>query len=139
MATPPEEYEKMLDRALAALPKRIMKGERFEVPSVDVLIIGNQTFVNNFAEVCDTLRRKPEHVLKFLAKELATAASLRGLRAVFQGRFSEQTIHGLINRYVGDYVLCSICKRPDTKLQREKRFLFLVCEACGAKSSARPL
>ncbi|MEM3439613.1 MAG: hypothetical protein QXG32_01685 [Candidatus Bathyarchaeia archaeon] len=31
--------------------------------------------------------------------------------------------------------MCPICKMPDTKLLKEKRLTFLICEACGAKSS----
>ncbi|MEM2273205.1 MAG: hypothetical protein QXX56_03185, partial [Candidatus Bathyarchaeia archaeon] len=36
-----------------------------------------------------------------------------------------------------EFVNCPICKRPDTKIIKEKRFNFLVCEACGAKSPVR--
>jgi translation initiation factor 2 subunit 2 len=36
-------------------------------------------------------------------------------------------------------VICPICKRPDTKIVKERRFHFLICEACGAKSSIRPV
>jgi len=56
----------------------------------------------------------------------------------FQGRFSESTIKRLIEIYVNRFVICPICKRPDTKLSKEGKFLFLICEACGAKSSVLP-
>jgi len=56
-------------------------------------------------------------------------------RAIFKGRFGEDTFRKLIERYVKEYVICPVCKRPDTVLVKEKRLMFLVCEACGAKSS----
>jgi len=31
------------------------------------------------------------------------------------------------------------CKRPDTKLVKEKRLSFLVCNACGAKSAIKQI
>jgi translation initiation factor 2 subunit 2 len=37
------------------------------------------------------------------------------------------------------FVTCPVCKRPDTKIVKEKRLSFLVCNACGAKSSIKQL
>jgi translation initiation factor 2 subunit 2 len=37
------------------------------------------------------------------------------------------------------YVICPVCKRPDTRIVKEKRLSFLVCNACGAKSSIKQL
>ncbi|MCD6263176.1 translation initiation factor IF-2, partial [Candidatus Bathyarchaeota archaeon] len=37
--------------------------------------------------------------------------------------------------YTKRYVICPVCKRPDTRIVKEKRLAFLVCEACGARSS----
>ena len=42
-------------------------------------------------------------------------------------------------RYLEGYVVCPVCKRPDTKIVKEKRLSFLVCNACGAKSSIKQL
>ena len=66
---------------------------------------------------------------------MATAASMDGGRAIFQGKFNENSIAQLLNVYCNKYVVCQICKRPDTNVKKEGRFLFLICEACGAKSS----
>lgn len=130
------EYQKLLDRALEKIPKKTSSGERFEMPQANVRRIGSRTIVYNFNDVCSRLNRDPKHVLKYLSKEMATAGSLDGARAIFQGKFAEKSIMGLINTYSTRYVICPICKRPDTKLERKARFLFIVCEACGARSSA---
>ena len=81
------------------------------------------------------LNRDPQHVLKFLTKELATAANVDGGRVVFQGVFGPDSLNRLIKIYVEKYVICPICGRPDTKISKQDRFLFLECEACGARSS----
>jgi len=89
----------------------------------------------NFSDVVDRLNRDPHHVLKYLAKEMATAGSYESGRGYFQGRFSRETINRLISVYSNRFVICPVCHRPDTRVVREGRLSFLVCEACGARSS----
>jgi translation initiation factor 2 subunit 2 len=132
-------YDKLLDRAYAQLPARTSTGERFEIPRIVGIRIGTRTIVQNFGEIADRLNRDPQHILKFLSKEMATAATYEGTRAIFQGKFNEAPIARLLEIYTQRFVICPICKRPDTKLEREDRFLFLRCEACGARSSVLPM
>jgi len=99
--------------------------------------IGSKTIFRNFVEYPSLLRRDPNRFLMFLAKELATAASLDGDRAIFIGKKDPQSFGVLINRYLKEFVTCPVCGSPDTHPVREKRLNFLVCEACGAKSSVR--
>ncbi|MEM2321139.1 MAG: translation initiation factor IF-2 subunit beta [Candidatus Bathyarchaeia archaeon] len=130
-------YEKMLEEAYKRLPSEVFKRERLEVPRATCMTLGSRTFLENFKEICDVLNRNPNHVLRYLLKEMATSGSIEGPRAVFHGRFDCETIDKLIRRYTEEFVNCPICKRPDTKIIKEKRFNFLVCEACGAKSPVR--
>ncbi|MBO0888386.1 translation initiation factor IF-2 subunit beta, partial [Candidatus Bathyarchaeota archaeon] len=109
--------------------------ERFEVPLAQVQVIGARTIVVNFSDVVDRLNRDPHHVLKYLAKEMATAGSFEGGRGYFQGKFSRETINRLIGVYSNRFVICPVCHRPDTRIVRGGRLSFLVCEACGARSS----
>jgi translation initiation factor 2 subunit 2 len=77
--------------------------------------------------------------MRYMAKELATAGSLEGDQSVFQGKFNGVLIDRIVDDYIKEYVTCPVCSSPDTKLIREERFRFLVCEACGAKSSVRAI
>ncbi|RLG97486.1 translation initiation factor IF-2 subunit beta [Candidatus Bathyarchaeota archaeon] len=133
------DYIEMLKRARKQLPTEVFKHKRFEVPRPVVTIVGSRTILQNFSEICNYINRDPQHLLKFLSREMATSGVIEGTRAVFQGRFEEYTIRHLIDRYIKEYVICPICKRPDTRIVKEKRFYFLVCEACGARSSLRPV
>ncbi|TMI26698.1 translation initiation factor IF-2 subunit beta [Candidatus Bathyarchaeota archaeon] len=105
------------------------------MPKAIVSVIGARTIVNNFADVADRLNRDPHHVLKYLAKEMATAGSFESGKGYFQGKFSRETINRLVEAYTNRFVICPVCKRPDTKVERKERLSFLVCEACGARSS----
>ncbi len=130
-----QSYEALLDRALSGITKKGTSGERFELPVAQVQVIGARTIVVNFADVVDRLNRDPHHVLKYLAKEMATAGSYEGGRGYFQGKFSRETINRLVGVYSNRFVICPVCHRPDTRVERKERLSFLVCEACGARSS----
>ena len=129
------DYNKLLERAYENLPKTVGTGERFEIPKVVGIRMGRRTIIQNFGDISSRFNRDPGHLLKFLSRELATAASLDGARAIFQGRFDVETVTRLLNIYTQRYVICPICNRPDTKMEKEGRYLFLRCEACGARSS----
>ncbi len=133
-----EDYAKLLDKAYSNLPKTVGTGERFEIPKVVGIRMGRRTIVQNFGDISSALNRDPHHLLKFLSRELATAASLDGSRAIFQGKFDVGTVTRLLTIYAQRFVICPICNRPDKKMEKEGRYLFLRCEACGARSSVLP-
>jgi len=133
-----EDYAKLLDKAYSNLPKTVGTGERFEIPKVVGIRMGRRTIVQNFGDISGVLNRDPHHLLKFLSREMATAASLDGSRAIFQGKFDVGTVTRLLTIYAQRFVICPICNRPDTKMEKEERYLFLRCEACGARSSVLP-
>ncbi|MEM3550066.1 MAG: translation initiation factor IF-2 subunit beta [Candidatus Bathyarchaeia archaeon] len=131
------DYESLLRRARSQIPEIASKRERLEIPKLQYVVVGMRTIIHNFKEVAEVLNRDPQHLLKYLTGELATAATLQESRIIFQGKFPAETLERLLQRYMETFVTCPICKRPDTKIVKEKRLSFLVCEACGAKSSVR--
>lgn len=133
------KYDELLERARDQVPEGTAKKERLELPRLFVSIIGMRTTISNFKEVADTLNRDPQHILKFLTREMATAATYHDGRAIFQGKFRRDTFEHLIGRYMEGFLICPVCKRPDTNIIKEKRLTFLLCNACGAKSSIKQL
>jgi len=133
------DYEELLKRVRSQIPETASKRERLELPPLRLSIIGMRTIITNFKEVADVLDRDPQHLLKFLTREMATAATFHESRAIFQGKFRRDTFQRLLQRYMESFVVCPVCKRPDTKIVKEKRLSFLVCNACGARSSIKQL
>ena len=131
------DYQKLLDKALAQLPQKGERKDRFEAPLAESIVSGNRTVLTNLREICEHINRDRNHLLKCLAGELATSATISGNQAVFQGRFDNRTINSLVQRYIQDYVICPVCHQPDTKIVRKDRFSLLHCEACGATSPIR--
>ncbi len=133
------EYKELLDRLYAQLPKRRTHTSRFTPPRVDILNFGNQTVIENFTGFCNALNRNLKFVMKFVLKELGTMGMMKGNNLVLQGDFPPEIIQDVLKTFIKDYVICPVCKRPDTRIVREKRFYFMICDACGAKSSVRAL
>ncbi len=133
------DYDKLLDRAIEQLPPEVFETKRFSVPKAYSVIQGNRTFIQNFREIADALNRDPQHLLKFLLRELGTAGNLEGGRAIMQGKFTHYLINERLDEYVQKFVMCHECDRPDTKIIREDRIFLLKCSACGAKAPLKTL
>ena len=133
------DYSELLDRAIDQLPKKVLETKRFQVPKAYSMIQGNRTIIQNFSEIADALNRDPQHILKFLLRELGTAGNLEGSRAIMQGKFTHYLINERIDDYINRFIMCHECNRPDTRIIREDRIFILKCEACGAKAPLKSL
>lgn len=132
------DYEKLLKRIEGGLSDdKKQNTARLELPPVDIMWEGQKTFLRNFAEFPKILRRDPDKVLQYLAKEFAVPAEKIGEKAMFTGKRDPEDFTRLLQIYLKDYVECPTCKSPDTKVQKENRISFLICEACGAKSTLK--
>ncbi|MDK2833813.1 MAG: translation initiation factor 2 subunit 2 [Methanolobus sp.] len=127
-----KDYEALLDRAIDNLPDKETTDTRFVIPEPRIMMEGKTTILDNFLNIADVLNREPDHVMKYLTREMGTAGKIEGMRAIFQGRFSKDQIQSNINAYVEEFVMCSECSRPDTQLTKMERVLVLKCSACGA-------
>ena len=132
------DYEKLLKRIEKNLSKATQANDvRFELPPVDVMWEGQRTFFRNFAEYPKIMRRDPDKLLQYLSKEFAVPAERIGDSAMFIGRRDPDDFTRLLKIYVNEYIMCPTCKSPDTRTEKEKRISFLICEACGAKSTIK--
>ena len=128
-----QSYEALLERARAKLPPVRAGGERFQVPDPDVMTDGKNTVIRNFQEITGVLRREPDHVIGYLAKEFGCPGVLDLPRGVLKSRLTKDQLLQRIKEYTQKYVICSECKRPDTHLSKDGRLTLLICEACGAQ------
>jgi len=131
-------YEKLLKRIDGERSKNSAEiDSRFELPPVDVMWEGQRTYLRNFSDFPKILRRDSTKLLQYLSKEFAVPAERIGDSAMFVGRRDPDDFTRLLKIYVNDYIMCPTCKSPDTRTEKEKRISFLICEACGAKSTIK--
>jgi translation initiation factor 2 subunit 2 len=132
------DYEALLNRLQDKLGNTARKvRSRLEIPAPQIIWVGKNTIFRNFMEFPKALRRDPEKFLLYLNKELASAGYIAGERVIFLGRKTPSSFQALIDRYVKDYIQCPVCGSPDTHTEKNKKVAFLICEACGAKSSIK--
>lgn len=134
-----ETYEEMLEEALQKVKPIESRAfaDRFEVPKAQVIGEGKKTIVNNFRQIASYIRRNPEHLLKYILRELATPGVLKGDRLIMQKRAAGDMIDNKIKSYTEEFVICRECKKPDTEFVKQDGYLFVHCLACGAKHSVR--
>jgi translation initiation factor 2 subunit 2 len=132
-----DSYESLLKKAYSSITDAGGSSERFVVPEAKAYVEGKTTVLENFAEISDKVRRDRDHVMKYLLGELGTSGKIDGNRAIFNGKFETSLLKTIIKNYVDDYVICSECGRPDTRLVKDDRILLLRCDACGGHRPVR--
>jgi len=130
------DYDDQLDRALEETPDIEGTSDRFDVPDPEVRQEGNASVYENFQDTTKRLGRDEDHVMQFLQSEIGTSGHIdESGRARLTGEFSERRVRDALDAYVEEFVRCSECGLPDTKLEKQQGALILRCEACGAISS----
>lgn len=133
------DYESLLKSAMEKMPKKEGAGKRFKVPEVIVEAQGSRTAIKNFSEIASSLRREPAQIARFIAKELAAPGSVQNGSLVLQVKVSREVLQKKLEDYIKNFVYCRVCGEPDTKIEKEDRITFIRCEACGARSAAKPV
>ncbi len=126
------EYEASLDRALEAVPDIGSGGDRLSVPDAVAQPDGAFTRFTNLQAVAEALSRDAEHLHRFVQRALATSGQFVDGVGRYNGEFSAREFEAAIDDYTEEYVRCSECGLPDTRLVQENRNTMLRCDACGA-------
>lgn len=126
------DYSASLDRAMDEVPDIKGSSERLSIPDAHAQKDGAFTRLTNLGEIADTLNREAEHLHRFIQRELGTSGKFDNGRGRYNGNFSGEDLDTAISSYVEEYVRCSECGLPDTRLVREDRTPMLRCDACGA-------
>lgn len=127
------EYDSALTRAYDALPERPGDaGSRLTIPDPAGETDGSFTRLTNVGDIADALSRDPEHLHRAIQREFGTSGQFDGDRARYSGSFTVDDFEAAVEDYVEEYVTCSECGLPDTRLVREDGVEMLRCDACGA-------
>lgn len=126
------DYESSLDRAMENVPDIATSDERLDLPDPAAQRDGAFTRLTNLGEIADELSREPDHIHRFIQRDLGTSGKLADGRGRYSGNFDADAFGAAVDRYVEEYVTCSECGLPDTRLVRENRTPMLRCDACGA-------
>ncbi|ELY51967.1 MULTISPECIES: translation initiation factor IF-2 subunit beta [Natronorubrum] len=126
------DYDSSLDRAMEDVPDIGGDEQRLKIPDAQTQKDGAFTRFTNLDDIADVLSREDEHLHRFIQREMGTSGKLEDGRGRYNGTFSEKDFNAAVDAYVDEYVLCTECGLPDTRLVREDRTPMLRCDACGA-------
>ena len=130
-------YDELIDKAYEKIPDNVKKLSRFVIPKVELRIEAKYTYITNFNKIINTLIRDRKHFIGVFLKKVGTMGEIRGQQLFLKGIYKEQVLNRLIEQYSKTYVLCKICNKPDTEIQREGKKNYLKCTACGAREEIR--
>lgn len=129
-------YEMLLTRIYNILkannPALSEKTKLVIKPPQIVKATGKRTFWVNFVEICNQMKRAPEHVLAFVTAELGAEGSINEEKMLLKDKFNTKQIESLLKKYINEYVICSLCKTSNTVLIKDSntRLYILKCESC---------
>jgi len=126
------DYDSSLDRAMDDVEDVGASAERLTVPDANAQTDGAFTRLTNLEEIADAVSRDPDHIHRFIQRELGTNGKLQDGVGRYNGNFSDRDLEAVVDAYVAEYVTCSECGLPDTRLVTEDRTQMLRCDACGA-------
>ena len=127
------DYDALLDRAHSAMPDGPTDADaRLSVPDPEGETDGSFTRLTNLDRIAGALSREPESLHRFLQREFGTSAEYENGRGRYSGSFSLADFEDAIDAYTAEYVTCSECGLPDTRIRREDGVRKLRCTACGA-------
>lgn len=126
-------YSSMLDRAFTELPDRPAESAtRLSIPDPEGETDGAFTRLTNLSAIADALDRDAQHVHRAIQRELGTNGQFEDGRGRYNGSFSVADFETVLDAYAQEFVVCSECALPDTRLVTEDGVEMLRCEACGA-------
>ena len=86
-------YQELLEKLYKEVKPITSSSERFEVPQIKGHVEGVKTIVTNIFQIASLLRRKPEHLIKFLSRELAALSVIEGDRVIFNRKLHSEMIN----------------------------------------------
>jgi len=134
----PYDYKFLLDRIQGELKitiPQLSAKSKHKVEQPDLSRVGGKrTAWTNFSNTCDNLKRKPEHLLQFVANELNTEAAISGedQHLLMKGVYNDKQIENVLSKYIREYVKCQSCGNTNTTLNKDPstRKYFMHCLVC---------
>lgn len=116
---------------------------RYRMPSIIVKIEGSgngiKTVFPNIEDVCDAISRPLEVVMKYLQEEIGAQRTMKksneATKCFVMGRFDQERIQKVVDKFVESFVLCEKCRSPETTLSADvvTQTVFSTCDACGKR------
>jgi translation initiation factor 2 subunit 2 len=130
-----EIYENLLQKLYDQINNK-RKVSTIKILLPQTLIIGTKkTVIENFKELCDSMKRTQEHVKTFIENELCVKTSINQYKQLtIFGKFYQRNILSIMRKYINNYVKCKSCLSLNTNFEKDKthQMMEMICSNCGA-------
>jgi len=137
------EYSELLTRLYQIIEDKnptLGTQKKYVMKPPQVLRVGSKKVAwVNFAEICELMKRPPDHVTQFVLAEFGTEGSIAGDgQLILKGAYKDKHAESLLRKYIKEFVTCEMCKSPNTSLARDNstRLHVVSCGNCGASRTA---
>jgi translation initiation factor 2 subunit 2 len=143
---PDYTYTELLARVYGQLREKnptFSTVKRYVIPPPQLNRVGTRrTMWANFFDIAKAINRQPDSIMQFILAELGTDGSIDGNnRFLIKGKYAVKDIESLLRKYIGEYVTCTVCRKPNTTLERDPvtRLFFVQCDDCQARRCVAPI
>lgn len=105
---------------------------RYTMPALETSIQGRnkRTVLLNLFDIAEALGRITDEIIKYLSSRIGTSSTPCSIK----GEHSTHTLQELLQDYIETYVICGVCKVPETYYKVKSHRIYLKCTACGGKT-----
>lgn len=97
---------------------------------------GIKTVIVNLSSVAQSLARPPSYVIKYFGFELGAQTNTNPAddRWIINGAHEASKLQDYLDGFINKFVLCKMCKNPETEVKIKDGHITLDCKACGRRS-----
>lgn len=94
---------------------------------------GIKTVIVNLSSVAQSLERQPAYVIKYFGFELGAQTNTNPAddRWIINGAHDASKLQDYLDGFISKFVLCKMCKNPETVVNIKDGRILLDCKACG--------
>jgi len=111
---------------------------RYKMPVLRVKVQGRgkmiKTVLLNLDSIAHALERPVDYLLKFIGFECGAPVANQSNQFTVGGDRKVEELNEILDVFIDKYILCSMCKNPETILEAKKGDIVLSCRACGTQT-----
>jgi len=115
---------------------------RYKMPLVKTKVEsqgnGVKTVIVNCSDVAKSLNRNPDHLSKFFGFEFGAVTMVQNGKYIIRGSQDVEPLQKALDVFIEKFVLCGVCRLPETVINIKGTRMFLNCRACGQINECDP-
>ncbi|KAJ2798734.1 eukaryotic translation initiation factor 5 [Coemansia furcata] len=123
------------------IPRSLKDGFcRYKMPRLQAKIEGKgngiKTVLPNIVDVARALSRPPAYPAKYFGNELGAQVQIeeKSEKYIVNGAHEVSKLQDVLDGFIDRYVLCPVCKNPETDLIIKDKMITRKCGACGERT-----